>query len=58
MCLPSVLDPTLAPHGCHVASLFTQYTPYSPAGYTSGSGWSHEGREKYTQLGIRTIVCL
>lgn len=55
MCLPSALDPTLAPSGCHVASLFTQYTPYSPAGYTdtSSSCWSSEGKEKYTQLGIR-----
>ncbi|XP_019849387.1 PREDICTED: pyridine nucleotide-disulfide oxidoreductase domain-containing protein 2-like isoform X1 [Amphimedon queenslandica] len=52
MCLPSALDPTLAPSGCHVASLFTQYTPYSPAGYTetSSSCWSSEGKEKYTQL--------
>ena len=26
MTIPSSLDPTLAPPGCHVASLFTQYT--------------------------------
>jgi len=26
--IPSSLDPTIAPKGCHVALLFTQYTPY------------------------------
>lgn len=25
--IPSVLDPTLAPEGCHVASIFAQYAP-------------------------------
>lgn len=28
MCIPSVFDPTLAPPGKHVASLFTQWVPY------------------------------
>ncbi|CAF0760244.1 unnamed protein product [Rotaria sordida] len=28
MVIPSSLDPTLAPKNCHVALLFTQYTPY------------------------------
>lgn len=27
--IPSSLDPTLAPKGHHVASLFVQYTPYT-----------------------------
>eukprot|EP00731_Ephydatia_muelleri_P020531 Em0013g258a len=45
MCMPSSLDPTLAPEGCHVLSLFTQYTPYQPA---SGP-WNDENKEKYCQ---------
>ena len=32
MTIPSTLDPTLAPPGHHVASLFVQYTPYAPRG--------------------------
>nr|XP_033796952.1 pyridine nucleotide-disulfide oxidoreductase domain-containing protein 2 isoform X2 [Geotrypetes seraphini] len=28
LCIPSSLDPTLAPPGCHVLSIFVQYTPY------------------------------
>jgi phytoene dehydrogenase-like protein len=28
MTIPSSLDPTLAPEGHHVASLFVQYAPY------------------------------
>jgi phytoene dehydrogenase-like protein len=35
MCIPSVLDETLAPDGRHVVSLFVQYAPYDPPG-----GWS------------------
>jgi len=30
MTLPSALDPTLAPEGRHVASLFVQHVPYAP----------------------------
>jgi len=30
-CLPSVVDPTLAPPGAHVMSLFCQYAPYDLA---------------------------
>ena len=43
MCIPSSLDPTLAPKGAHVVSLFTQYTPYSPVDGT----WTEEKKEKY-----------
>ncbi|MCS7311640.1 MAG: NAD(P)/FAD-dependent oxidoreductase [Acidobacteria bacterium] len=35
MCIPSVLDETLAPDGRHVVSLFVQYAPYEPPG-----GWA------------------
>ncbi|XP_007419973.1 pyridine nucleotide-disulfide oxidoreductase domain-containing protein 2 isoform X1 [Python bivittatus] len=45
MCIPSVLDPTLAPSGCHVISLFTQYTPYL---LDEGKQWDHHDREDYT----------
>ena len=44
MTIPSSLDPTLAPPGQHVASLFTQYTPYSVEG-----GWTDEARHRYAQ---------
>nr|XP_020667706.1 pyridine nucleotide-disulfide oxidoreductase domain-containing protein 2 [Pogona vitticeps] len=44
MCIPSALDPTLAPPGCHVISLFTQYTPYMLAG---GKQWDDQEREAY-----------
>ncbi|KAJ8248389.1 hypothetical protein GJAV_G00241510 [Gymnothorax javanicus] len=44
MCIPSALDPTLAPPGCHVVSLFTQFTPYSLEG---GRTWTEEDREQY-----------
>jgi phytoene dehydrogenase-like protein len=29
VCIPSVLDPTLAPEGSHVVSLFTQWVPHT-----------------------------
>ncbi|XP_060781877.1 pyridine nucleotide-disulfide oxidoreductase domain-containing protein 2 [Neoarius graeffei] len=44
MTIPSVLDPTLAPPGCHVVSFFTQFTPYWLEG---GRAWTDEDREKY-----------
>nr|XP_028586421.1 pyridine nucleotide-disulfide oxidoreductase domain-containing protein 2 isoform X3 [Podarcis muralis] len=44
LCIPSALDPTLAPSGCHVVSLFTQYTPYTLAG---GKQWDDREREDY-----------
>ncbi|XP_045424643.1 pyridine nucleotide-disulfide oxidoreductase domain-containing protein 2 [Lemur catta] len=42
--IPSALDPTLAPPGCHVISLFTQYTPYTLAG---GKVWDEQERNAY-----------
>ena len=44
MTIPSSLDPTLAPPGQHVASLFTQYTPYHIEG-----GWTDDARHRYAQ---------
>ena len=39
MTIPSALDNTLAPAGCHVASLFVQFAPYQLSG---GSSWADE----------------
>nr|XP_060624184.1 pyridine nucleotide-disulfide oxidoreductase domain-containing protein 2 isoform X2 [Anolis sagrei ordinatus] len=44
LCIPSALDPTLAPPGCHVVSLFTQYTPYTLAG---GKQWDQQECDDY-----------
>lgn len=57
MCLASSLDPTVAPPGCHVASLFTQYTPYSPSNYTKSNGeWTDEARQEYTNLSMTQLL--
>ncbi len=39
MCIPSVVDPTLAPAGKHFVSLFVQYAPYQR---TDGKSWTKE----------------
>ncbi|KAK9964155.1 hypothetical protein ABG768_005353 [Culter alburnus] len=44
MTIPSVLDPTLAPPGCHVMSLFIQFTPYLMEGRRA---WTDEDRERF-----------
>ncbi|XP_056385026.1 pyridine nucleotide-disulfide oxidoreductase domain-containing protein 2 [Hyla sarda] len=44
LCIPSSLDPTLAPPGCHVISIFSQYTPYT---LSEGRTWSNEERDNY-----------
>uniref|UniRef100_A0A9J8B6U5 Pyridine nucleotide-disulfide oxidoreductase domain-containing protein 2 n=1 Tax=Cyprinus carpio carpio TaxID=630221 RepID=A0A9J8B6U5_CYPCA len=44
MTIPSVLDPTLAPPGCHVVSLFIQFTPYLLEGRRA---WTDEDRERF-----------
>uniref|UniRef100_A0AAY3ZWA4 Pyridine nucleotide-disulfide oxidoreductase domain-containing protein 2 n=1 Tax=Denticeps clupeoides TaxID=299321 RepID=A0AAY3ZWA4_9TELE len=44
MTIPSVLDPTLAPPGCHVISLFTQFTPYWLDGRRA---WAEQDKEKF-----------
>lgn len=48
MTIPSVLDPTLAPHGCHVISLFTQFTPYR----IEGKEWTDQDRQAYADRGM------
>uniref|UniRef100_A0A673G5W6 Pyridine nucleotide-disulfide oxidoreductase domain-containing protein 2 n=1 Tax=Sinocyclocheilus rhinocerous TaxID=307959 RepID=A0A673G5W6_9TELE len=44
MTIPSVLDPTLTPPGCHVVSLFIQFTPYLLEGRRA---WNDEDRERF-----------
>ncbi|XP_016312017.1 pyridine nucleotide-disulfide oxidoreductase domain-containing protein 2-like isoform X3 [Sinocyclocheilus anshuiensis] len=44
MTIPSVLDPTLAPPGCHVVSLFIQFTPYLLEGRRA---WTDQDRERF-----------
>ncbi|XP_043845579.1 pyridine nucleotide-disulfide oxidoreductase domain-containing protein 2 isoform X2 [Dromiciops gliroides] len=52
LCIPSSLDPTLAPPGCHVISLFTQYTPYT---MTGGKVWDEQERNAYAD---RVFDCI
>ncbi|KAB1271256.1 Pyridine nucleotide-disulfide oxidoreductase domain-containing protein 2 [Camelus dromedarius] len=52
LCIPSSLDPTLAPPGCHVISLFTQYTPYTLSG---GKAWDELERNAYAD---RVFDCI
>ncbi|XP_039630524.1 pyridine nucleotide-disulfide oxidoreductase domain-containing protein 2 isoform X1 [Polypterus senegalus] len=52
MCIPSSLDPTLAPPGCHVISLFTQYTPYLLHGERH---WTEEDRNAYADTVFDSI---
>lgn len=43
MTIPSSVDPTVAPPGCHVVQLFTQYTPYKLA----DGDWTEEKKNAY-----------
>eukprot|EP00058_Branchiostoma_floridae_P022469 XP_002607959.1 hypothetical protein BRAFLDRAFT_74908 [Branchiostoma floridae] len=52
MCIPSSLDPTIAPPGCHVVTLFTQYTPYHRK---DGREWDDETRNEYADRGKVTV---
>ncbi|XP_051883412.1 pyridine nucleotide-disulfide oxidoreductase domain-containing protein 2 [Pristis pectinata] len=52
LCIPSVLDPTIAPPACHVISIFTQYTPYRLRG---GKEWDEEQRNLYAD---RVFDCI
>ncbi|KAK3590561.1 hypothetical protein CHS0354_008491 [Potamilus streckersoni] len=47
MVIPSSMDHTLAPPGCHVVLLFTQYTPYKLA---EGKQWDDQTRNQYADL--------
>ena len=49
MCVPSVLDRTIAPEGGHVVNLFVQYAPYRLA---NGRSWDDE-KEAYADKGTQ-----
>lgn len=51
MTLPSSLDSTLAPTGCHVALLFTQYLPYTP----SSGAWDDASKADYAKVVFDTV---
>ncbi|CAF3952152.1 unnamed protein product [Rotaria sp. Silwood2] len=51
MVIPSSLDPTLAPKNCHVALLFTQYTPYRLP-----NGKQIEITKKYKENYYRNVI--
>ena len=48
--IPSVLDPDLAPAGCHVASLFVQYAPYE----LGDGGWD-ASREAFADRALALV---
>jgi phytoene dehydrogenase-like protein len=53
--IPSTLDPSLAPPGQHVASLFCQHVaPELPDDLDGGASWDHH-RERVADLMIATV---
>ncbi|GCC34749.1 pyridine nucleotide-disulfide oxidoreductase domain-containing protein 2 [Chiloscyllium punctatum] len=52
LCIPSILDSTIAPPNCHVISIFTQYTPYYLQG---GKEWDELERNLYAD---RVFDCI
>src|SRR4029077_2014426 len=48
--VPSIADPTLAPHGQHVVSAYVQYAPY----HLRGTDWDAE-RDRLAVAATRTI---
>ncbi|MBI2627029.1 MAG: NAD(P)/FAD-dependent oxidoreductase [Parcubacteria group bacterium] len=51
--IPSSVDDTLAPDGCHLMNVFIQYTPYHLAG---GQVWTKEFKEAYFQNNILGVM--
>ena len=49
MTIPSSIDPTLAPPGCHVIQVFVQYVPYTLAG---GQQWTDQLKEEFADRGM------
>lgn len=54
LCIPSSMDPTLAPPGCHVLSIFSQYTPFT---LQTGS-WTDRDKEDYANCGKSTVLIM
>ncbi len=48
--LPSMIDPSMAPPGRHVMSIFAQYAPYDLQG-----GWTDERREAFGDAVVDTL---
>ena len=53
--IPSVLDPTLAPPGKHVMSVFVQYAPYALRGEGDDADWDAR-RDAFGENAIRTLA--
>ena len=51
MVIPSVIDPTMAPSGKHVMSIFVQYAPYHRNG-----GWDDASREAFGDAVVDTLA--
>jgi len=49
--IPSMLDPTMAPPGNHVMSIFVQYAPYHLNG-----GWTDARREEFGDTVVNTLA--
>ena len=49
--IPSMLDPSMAPPGKHVMSIFVQYAPYHLNG-----GWSDARREEFGDTVVNTLA--
>lgn len=52
MCLPSVVDPSLAPPGKQLASLFVQYAPYHRA---DGRPWNSDTEPEFVKATFNVI---
>ena len=46
MTIPSSLDKTIAPPGCHVCLIFSQFTPYHLRG---GKTWDQQTKQAYAK---------
>jgi phytoene dehydrogenase-like protein len=51
MVMPSMIDPTMAPPGKHVLSIFVQYAPYHRNG-----GWDDRSREAFGDAVVDTLA--
>jgi phytoene dehydrogenase-like protein len=49
--IPSMIDPSMAPPGKHVMSIFVQYVPYNVSG-----GWTDDKREAFGDRVIDTLA--
>ena len=54
MLIPTAIDPTMAPPGKHMMTVFVQYAPYELA---SGEPWDGPAREALAETVIAKIAC-